>query len=167
MSLHPNRLGDLAYTLGARRKHLSRRGFLVKANAVSPNVGAIKSSIASRAPDLTYVFTGQGAQWAGMGRELMGFKSFCDDIRSLDIVLQSLRKPPSWSLEGNQRRQISRVLRNLLTEFYNSRTCRCQYRADKYASARSDFVLCIADCVSKSPCEVGSQALNGCRPFEW
>jgi acyl transferase domain-containing protein len=64
-------------------------------------MGANKYSVAGRTPDLTYVFTGQGAQWAGMGRGLMKtFKSFRDSIQSLDIVLQGLKRPPSWSLEG-------------------------------------------------------------------
>lgn len=101
MSLHPDCLSDLAYTLGVRREHLSHRGFLVNTNGVAPEMGAIKYSVTGRGPDLTYVFTGQGAQWAGMGRGLMkSFKSFRESIQSLDIVLQKLKRPPSWSLEG-------------------------------------------------------------------
>jgi acyl transferase domain-containing protein len=101
MGLHPNRLSDLAYTLGARREHLSHRGFLINTDGKAPEMGAIKYSVAGRAPSLTYVFTGQGAQWARMGRGLMkSFPSFLDDIRSLDIVLQNLERPPSWSLRG-------------------------------------------------------------------
>lgn len=102
VSLHPNSLGNLAYTLGARREHLSHRGFFVTTDGVAPEMELTKHSIASRAPNLTYVFTGQGAQWAKMGRGLMQyFRSFRDDIRSMNIVLQNLKRPPSWSLEGN------------------------------------------------------------------
>lgn len=100
VTLHPNRLDDLAYTLGVRREHLSHRGFITT-DGIAAETEITKRSIASRAPNLTYVFTGQGAQWAGMGRGLMKcFKGFCDDIRSMDVVLQNLKRPPSWSLEG-------------------------------------------------------------------
>jgi acyl transferase domain-containing protein len=126
MGLHPNRAGDLAYTLGARREHLSHRGFLINTDGIAPETGVIKYSVAGRAPNLTYVFTGQGAQWAGMGRGLMkSFKSFSDDIRSLDIVLQNLKRPPSWSLEGNLSWPIVfHVFNNRLQNVTNSRTFR-------------------------------------------
>ncbi|KAJ5662751.1 hypothetical protein N7462_011677 [Penicillium macrosclerotiorum] len=100
MSLYPDRLSDLTYTLGVRREHLSHRGFLINTNGITPEIAAIKYSVAGRAPNLTYIFTGQGAQWAGMGRGLMkSFKSFRDMIQSLNTVLQNLKRPPSWNLE--------------------------------------------------------------------
>ncbi|KAL6237837.1 hypothetical protein BDW75DRAFT_237890 [Aspergillus navahoensis] len=57
---------DLAYTLGVRREHLSHRAFTV----AKPNELLDESNFQigrDRAPELTFVFTGQGAQWAGMG----------------------------------------------------------------------------------------------------
>ena len=50
---------------------------------------------------MVFAFTGQGAQWAGMGTELMShFDAFQRDIRTLDQILQEIESPPSWSIEG-------------------------------------------------------------------
>lgn len=154
MSLHPSRSSDLAYTLGVRREHLSHRGFLINTKGIAPEMGAIKYSIAGRAPDLIYVFTGQGAQWAGMGRGLMkSFESFRENIQALDTVLQKLERPPSWSLEGKHAHKavVASVFEQALTESHNSRTCGGQYRSNKHASAFPNSMLCIADRVGKSP----------------
>ncbi|KAL2139025.1 hypothetical protein VTI28DRAFT_5884 [Corynascus sepedonium] len=52
-------------------------------------------------PKILGVFTGQGAQWATMSRNLfLSSKVFADTIRSLDTVLQSCPDPPSWTLES-------------------------------------------------------------------
>jgi len=53
-----------------------------------------------KTPQLTFVFTGQGAQWGGMGKELMSdFPSFRSDIRLLNDALRKLPDPPPWSIE--------------------------------------------------------------------
>ena len=101
MALHPKRLADMAYTLGVHRKHLSHRGFLIKPARADVNMTGAKNSIVDSPPAVTFVFTGQGAQWAGMGQNLMTqFQSFRDDIRFLDDILQQLERPPCWNLEG-------------------------------------------------------------------
>ncbi|KAJ5168895.1 uncharacterized protein N7482_004489 [Penicillium canariense] len=100
MKLHPTRLGDLGYTLGTRREHLSHRRFLIKPAGRGSSIMSTKRGIAGRIPELTFVFTGQGAQWAGMGRGLMNcFQSLREDVRFLDSVLQSIERRPSWSIE--------------------------------------------------------------------
>lgn len=49
---------------------------------------------------LGFVFTGQGAQWARMGAELMAYyPSFLKSIRQLDAVLEDLDDCPDWTLE--------------------------------------------------------------------
>lgn len=128
MSLHADRLGDLAYTLGDRREHLSHRGFFLSKNGKAPDTKAINHSIAANSMDLCYVFTGQGAQWAGMGKGLMDtFKSFRDDIQSLDAVLQNLKRAPSWTIEGKHI-----VMHHFVGSVNDSpelirRTCKCRY----------------------------------------
>ncbi|KAL4931451.1 uncharacterized protein BDV17DRAFT_288988 [Aspergillus undulatus] len=93
------KLQDLAYTLGLRREHLTHRSFVV----AKPNelIGEADFQTGrERTAEATFVFTGQGAQWAGMGRDLMRvFPSARDDLQSLDEVLKSLPDGPCWSLQ--------------------------------------------------------------------
>lgn len=92
-------LGDLAYTLNSRRNHLLYRSFAVTDGKDTMEFPAPTKSGAP--PLLIWVFTGQGAQWAGMGRELFdNYPSYCEDIRKMDEVLASCPHPPSWKIKG-------------------------------------------------------------------
>ncbi|KAJ0418664.1 hypothetical protein BJY00DRAFT_324827 [Aspergillus carlsbadensis] len=67
-------LDDLAYTLAARRSHLTWRTFAVADHSEGMQSVAHKFHAAVRAKspaNLVYVLTGQGAQWPAMGRELI------------------------------------------------------------------------------------------------
>jgi acyl transferase domain-containing protein len=56
----------------------------------------------SASSSITFVFNGQGAQWIGMGKELLSTSPcFCSSIRTLDQALKKLKNPPDWKLEGN------------------------------------------------------------------
>ncbi|KAL2065354.1 hypothetical protein VTL71DRAFT_3024 [Oculimacula yallundae] len=95
---HPDRIDDLAYTLACRREHLRFRSF-----AVTDGLNPIAFSGQSRCNGpsrVAFVFTGQGAQWIHMGRELMAdHPSFLEDIKYADQVLQDLKQAPAWAIE--------------------------------------------------------------------
>ncbi|KAJ5578021.1 uncharacterized protein N7459_006985 [Penicillium hispanicum] len=97
----PHAVRDLAYTLGARRDHLSHRGYLIcdatgHVFETQSNAPAVTAT-----PSVVFTFTGQGAQWAGMGRDLLAsFETFRCDIRAMDQILQELASPPTWSIEA-------------------------------------------------------------------
>jgi acyl transferase domain-containing protein len=96
---HPCQLTDLAYTLGQRREHLPIRGFCVtKGN----DDGVIVSPPLTSQPQkrVVFVFTGQGAQWAQMGKELLErYPEVLQDIRQMDRILQKQNSPPEWRIE--------------------------------------------------------------------
>ncbi|CAG8370997.1 unnamed protein product [Penicillium salamii] len=88
---------DLAYTLGERREHLPNRGFFVTGESALSG-SQTSSDVAFKS--VTMVFSGQGAQWQGMGSELiLTHDGFRNDIRQMDEVLQSLPDAPSWTIE--------------------------------------------------------------------
>ncbi|UKZ81348.1 putative PKS-like protein biosynthetic cluster [Trichoderma virens FT-333] len=66
---HPDRLSDLSYTLGERREDLSQRAFAIYDGGNPPELSPIVKH--KGPPQVNFVFTGQGAQWAGMGADLL------------------------------------------------------------------------------------------------
>ncbi|THC98862.1 hypothetical protein EYZ11_001640 [Aspergillus tanneri] len=98
-------LVDLAYTLTARRSKLAHKGFLVASqrtlaedlkpeNLIIPRETGIDVS-----KGFTFVFTGQGAQWAEMGKGLIEqYAAFRSSIQRYDAVLKCLKHGPSWTL---------------------------------------------------------------------
>jgi acyl transferase domain-containing protein len=97
---NPESIGDLAYTLSNRREHLSYRAFAVATKHDTLNVSPITRS--GQVPNVVMVFTGQGAQWPQMGRELLqdpNYTIFQQSIQSLDKYLQASTFRPEWSIE--------------------------------------------------------------------
>ncbi|KAI9781322.1 MAG: Type I Iterative PKS [Peltula sp. TS41687] len=114
---------DLAHTLGTRRSILAQRGFaLVGQKTLKEDLNSDRFQTTaignfSKLP-IAFVFTGQGAQWAQMGKELIEeIPSYRRSIQDLDAVLQTLPERPSWTLqqallEPKETSQISHVTRS-------------------------------------------------------
>lgn len=91
----------VANTLGSHRVHMSHRTFSVTNNAESSLEFEPFKKISASLPDVIFVFTGQGAQWVGMGRDLCRWMpSFRRDIQEMDKFLQNIDEPAQWSIEG-------------------------------------------------------------------
>jgi acyl transferase domain-containing protein len=114
---NPHLLSDVAYTLANKREHRQHRTFAVCTSdnlALSGTSAPIKVE-QSQETSLVMVFTGQGAQWARMGYELLRLKTntvFGKTIALLDEVLQELGPlAPSWSIDEELRKpaRTSRV----------------------------------------------------------
>ncbi|KAF1992963.1 polyketide synthase [Amniculicola lignicola CBS 123094] len=91
-------LHDLAYTLGNRRVHYEHRTF-----AITDGSEGLESEptthISIEDSSVVFVFTGQGAQWAEMGKQLMDdFASVRDGIVELDKILSKCHFPPTWKI---------------------------------------------------------------------
>lgn len=102
-------LGDIAYTAAARRTHHAHRAAIVagsKAEAVErlqalidgeacrgATIGSREESGPSR---VVFVFPGQGSQWLGMGRGLLGSSAVFR--AALERCGEALREHVSWSL---------------------------------------------------------------------
>ncbi|KAF2805465.1 putative polyketide synthase [Mytilinidion resinicola] len=89
---------DLAYTLSEKRTHHFHRGYLVADGSdISQDQPTLGKS--TSAPRIGLVFTGQGAQWPQMGRDLVAnFPQAKAHILHLSSVLTGLPDSPKWSL---------------------------------------------------------------------
>jgi acyl transferase domain-containing protein len=101
LTANPSAAQDMAYSLAAKREQLSHRSFAI----FSPKEGFEPSRITKvnnhSKLALVYVFTGQGAQWASMGRELLdNNRVFRNTMSHLEECLKKLENPPNWTLSG-------------------------------------------------------------------
>ncbi|KAK8037713.1 hypothetical protein PG991_001059 [Apiospora marii] len=92
-------VGSLAYTLSARRSLMPWRSFAIVDSRMHHDTAKILSSIcarSSRKPGLAFVFTGQGAQYAHMGLDLLVYPTFHATLTQASVLLQELGA--YWSL---------------------------------------------------------------------
>ncbi|KIA75812.1 hypothetical protein HK57_00426 [Aspergillus ustus] len=105
---YPARLQELAFTLSARREHLSHRAVAVVHPGIelAPDTESFFTKFHASSPSPVFVFTGQGAQWPGMGRTLLSvYPEFLKDVQFMDTVLQALPDGPSWRLHDELARE--------------------------------------------------------------
>ncbi|QRC99347.1 hypothetical protein JI435_066760, partial [Parastagonospora nodorum SN15] len=97
---------DLSHTLASHHLRFHVKGMIVTTLANlhqdiindAPKLGLADKK--EKASTLAFVFTGQGAQWARMGAQLMTYyPTFLSSIRRMDLVLEHLDELPSWTLE--------------------------------------------------------------------
>lgn len=99
---HKSLTNDLWYTLAHRRSNLDWKSWCLAqtidelhqklTNGISRPIQSIK------VPQIAFVFTGQGAQWHAMGRELRTYKVYRESIQQADACLASAGC--SWSVTG-------------------------------------------------------------------
>ncbi|KAJ9206236.1 hypothetical protein DTO021D3_4917 [Paecilomyces variotii] len=99
---NPDKISDLAYTLARRREHLPHRAYAIVTNGAIESVSQPANLKSTKAPNVVMIFTGQGAQWPQMGRELLqSNKTFKASIRALDAHLQTISgEKPLYSIEA-------------------------------------------------------------------
>lgn len=97
-------LSDLAYTLGQRRSKFHCVA-AISASTLKELIAALSSEklpvsrVKTEQPRLGYVFTGQGAQWWAMGRELIEqYPAFRDSLLESQNILKSFGC--KWILMG-------------------------------------------------------------------
>jgi acyl transferase domain-containing protein len=96
---HPS-LNDLAYSLAVGKEHLPYRAFTIMDRPGPFVITGGKNRTPSQDAGPVFIFTGQGAQWPGMGKELMAaHDSFLKDIRRMDSHLAKLEEPPGFRME--------------------------------------------------------------------
>ena len=96
--------GDLCHTLANRRSKLNKKGFLLASEATARTDFTVEKLITQKVTtpllEFGFVFSGQGAQWPQMGREMLASSaSFAATIEYMDSVLATLPEAPSWTIK--------------------------------------------------------------------
>ncbi|KAI0972370.1 hypothetical protein F4678DRAFT_478807 [Xylaria arbuscula] len=94
---------DLAHTLNIYRTKFSHRGFTILREGNEESAFRREELRMGVAPQkgggVGFIFTGQGAQWVGMGKVAIAeFPLFRETVEKLDLVLSRLDPKPTFSL---------------------------------------------------------------------
>ncbi|KAL3419084.1 Polyketide synthase-nonribosomal peptide synthetase 3 [Phlyctema vagabunda] len=96
-------VADLAYGLCTGRSRHDYRGYLQATKEtleVSLHSALVSGKKGNNLNDFAFIFTGQGAQWPGMGKELFHrFSQFRAVIEDMNRALQSIPERPNWQLQ--------------------------------------------------------------------
>ncbi|KAH6899708.1 polyketide synthase [Thelonectria olida] len=120
---------DLAYSLSTRRTMHQQRSFVVAEHSASlleqlstPRPAAPWTPTQQSTPRLGFIFTGQGAQWYAMGRQLIEqCPHFRQSLKRCDKILKALPDAPEWSIlaELNKTKETT----NLGETLYSQTIC--------------------------------------------
>lgn len=94
-------LHQLAYTLAARRSVMAWKTYTVLSRSESNEGMSLTATTgirSSRKRGMAFIFTGQGAQYVGMGSVLLQYSTFRSTLATADNILQSLGA--QWSILG-------------------------------------------------------------------
>ncbi|CAI7640288.1 unnamed protein product [Penicillium glandicola] len=112
--LHDHVLDDLSFTLSKKRSQFPWRSFVMASSLKELAWNLSESNFAkptrtTSVPEVEFVFTGQGAQYQAMGRELMVYPVFQESVEEASDYIRRLGSP--WSLldELLTERQLPRV----------------------------------------------------------
>ncbi|KAF1951254.1 reducing type I polyketide synthase [Byssothecium circinans] len=87
-------LNDYCYTVATRRNTHTWKSFSLLKSLDDVKDGTFDAAKATRGfspdPTLGFIFTGQGAQWHGMGKELLGCSVFRESIQRSQNILELL-----------------------------------------------------------------------------
>ncbi|KAL8758325.1 MAG: hypothetical protein Q9199_001581 [Rusavskia elegans] len=98
-------LSDLAYTLSSRRSRFFQRSYAIAGredtgSTLDSNTMQLEKCPSPQTAQVGFVFSGQGAQWAGMGAELLSeYAFFRKSILYQDAILAKLSLRPEWSMK--------------------------------------------------------------------
>lgn len=105
-------LSQVAFTLSNRRSNFQWRTAVIaeQSEDLKSQLGHLaKPARASKPPTMMFCFTGQGAQWHAMGRELLAYEIYEASVRNADIYLKSIGAPWSVLEELNMSKENSRI----------------------------------------------------------
>lgn len=101
LDAYPANLADAAYSLASRRHTYPLRAFCVTDGRGILKPSRIVKTSSSQGPPVVWAFTGQGAQWAEMGKELIENHPLVRrSIDKLDAFLALQPNPPPWTIKG-------------------------------------------------------------------
>ena len=90
----------MAYSLNIKREVHPNRAFCVTNGLDTFEISRL-SKLTTGSPSLVFCFTGQGAQWARMGRTLLeNDPIFKETFDVLDEALAHFSNPPPWNMKG-------------------------------------------------------------------
>jgi len=101
LKISPENIDSVAHTLSSRRSKFQWRHTVVTRDleelTSTLSDDAIKPAKALAQNNIAYVFTGQGAQWYAMGRELLAYEVFVTSVRESATMMK--RMGADWDAE--------------------------------------------------------------------
>ncbi|KAJ5788188.1 hypothetical protein N7457_003178 [Penicillium paradoxum] len=99
--IHDQLLDDLSFTLSKKRSQFPWKSFVMASSTKELAWNLTESNFAkptrtTKLPGIEFVFTGQGAQYQAMGRELMVYPVFKESVEEASEYIRRLGSP--WSL---------------------------------------------------------------------